>query len=107
MIEFFGIFITILLGVYGMISWKFLILIQTFIYSFSVMFSFFGLYAEEQSYHQYAEPRDIRKLVFAAILEPFLFHPIIFITAIQGLWEMLRGKEGWAEMKKEGFSNGG
>ena len=107
MIEFFGIFITILLGVYGMISWKFLILIQTFIYSFSVMFSFFGLYAEEQSYHQYAEPRDIRKLVFAAILEPFLFHPIVFITAIQGLWEMLRGKEGWAEMKKEGFSNGG
>ena len=70
------------------------------------MFSFFGLYAEEQSYHQYAEPRDIRKLVIAAILEPFLFHPIIFVTAIQGLWEMLRGKEGWAEMKKEGFSNG-
>jgi cellulose synthase/poly-beta-1,6-N-acetylglucosamine synthase-like glycosyltransferase len=104
MIEFFGIFITILFGVYGIISWKFLILIQLFIYSFSVMFSFFGLFAEEQSYHQYAQPSDIRKLVFAAMVEPFLFHPVIFITAIQGLWEMLSGKEGWAEMKKVGFS---
>jgi len=67
------------------------------------MISCLALLAEEVTYSQYSKTRDFKRLLIAAFVEPFYFHPITVYAALLGNWEKLRGKNGWGEMKRSGF----
>ena len=101
--EVLGIFVTVYLIASGLISWQLFALIVLMVYVFAVMISCLALLSEEFTYSQYSRKKDFRKLLVAAVVEPFYFHPITVYSALLGNWEKLRGKNSWGEMKRTGF----
>jgi len=59
---------------------------------------------EVLTYNQYNKSSDILKLVLTAILEPFIFHPFVVWSAIRGNIDLLRKKNSWGEMSRQGFA---
>ena len=103
LIEFTGLLITILFVILGILNWKFFLLLLLFVFIFSVLFSMMALYAEETTFKRYNTFKDLRKLVIAAFLEPFVFHPVVVYAALKGNWQKLKGQGGWGEMTRKGF----
>ena len=104
-LEVLGLFVTIYLITSGLISWQLFSLIVLMVYVFAVMISCLALLSEEFTYSQYSRVRDYRKLLIAALVEPFCFHPLTVYAALLGNWEKLRGKNSWGEMKRTGFKS--
>lgn len=102
-IEFLGLLITVLFVIWGIISWKFFLLLVLFVYTFAVMFSMLALLTEEYLDHQYPKMSDFRKLFLVALIEPFYFHPFIVYSALRGNWEKITGIKGWGDMVRTGF----
>lgn len=105
LIEFTGLLITLLFLVLGILSWKFFLLLLLFVYVYAVLFSVLALFAEEFTYRQYHTFRDLRKLLFVALIEPLYFHPFTIYAALRGNWEKIRGNKGWGEMVRTGFGD--
>jgi len=103
LIEFTGLLITLLFVVLGVLNIKFFLLLLLFVYVFAVLFSMMALYAEESTFKRYNTFKDLRKLVIAAFLEPFVFHPVVVYAALKGNWQKLKGQGGWGEMTRKGF----
>ena len=103
LLEVAGILVTFYLIAYGFISWKFFLLVSVMVYVFAVMISCLALLTEEFTYSQYSRVKDFKRLLVAAFVEPFYFHPVTVYAALLGNWEKLRGKNGWGEMKRSGF----
>lgn len=102
-IELTGILITLLMAYLGIISWKFFALLFLFVYLFALFFSMLSIYAEESTFKKYESKKDIFKLVWAAILEPFIFHPFTIYAALKGNWQKIRGSHSWGDMTRKGF----
>lgn len=102
-IEFLGLIFALLLMLSGYISWEFFLTLLGAVYAFAIMISSFSLLYEELSYHQYRNKRDVYKLFFVALTEPFFYHPLSVIWSIQGNLDFLTGKKAWGEMTRAGF----
>ncbi len=107
LIELTGLIITGLFVFMGILHWKFFLLLLLFVYMFAVLFSAMSLLAEESTYKRYNTIKDLLKLIFVALLEPFIFHPVTVYAALKGNWEKLKGKSGWGEMTRKGFDKKG
>lgn len=103
LLEVVGIFVTIYLIVNGLIGWQLFLLITLLVYVFAVMISCLALLTEEYTYSQYPKIRDFKRLLVAAMVEPFYFHPVTVYAALLGNWEKIWGKNGWGEMTRSGF----
>ncbi|KUJ63549.1 glycosyl transferase family 2 [Flavobacteriaceae bacterium CRH] len=103
-IEFIGIAITVVFFVFGLIHWHFFFLLLLFVYFFAVLFSVIALYSEERTYHKYPKQADFFKLLLAAFIEPFYFHPMAVYAALVGYKEKIMGTKGWGEMTRKGFT---
>ena len=103
-IEFAGLILTVIFIVFGFIKWHFFVLLLLFVYFFAVMFSVIALYSEEYTYHKYPKQVDFFKLLLAAFIEPFYFHPLTVYAALIGYKEKIMGTKGWGEMTRKGFN---
>lgn len=103
LVEFFGLIITLLFFIFGFISLKFFCLLLLFGYSFAVMISTMALLTEEFTFHQYPKIKDYFKLLWAALIEPFYFHPFVVYCALKGNMEKIKGVKSWGEMTRAGF----
>ncbi|HEV7350628.1 glycosyltransferase [Telluribacter sp.] len=104
LIEFFGFLIMLALTVLGLVDWTYFLSLMGMVYAFVIMFNLFTLLAEEFTYFQYTRYRDLFKLIGTALLEPFLFHPFVVLSAIEGNLDLLEGKKSWGEMTRKGFT---
>lgn len=102
-IEMLGIIITTYLIINNLIDWNLFVLIFIMVYVFALSISSLALLTDEYTYTQYSKRSDFIKLLGAAIIEPFYFHPITVYAAIKGNWEKIRGKNNWGEMTRKGF----
>ena len=59
---------------------------------------------EVQTYNQYKSEKDNFKLIGTALLEPFIFHPFVVWSAIQGHIDYFRKKNSWGEMTRQGLT---
>ncbi|HZW69729.1 MAG TPA: sulfatase-like hydrolase/transferase, partial [Hanamia sp.] len=59
-----------------------------------------------QTYNQYKSEKDNFKLIGTALLEPFIFHPFVVWSAIQGHIDYFRKKNSWGEMTRQGLTPG-
>jgi hypothetical protein len=59
---------------------------------------------EVLTYNQYNKKKDILRLVLVAILEPIIFHPFVVWSSIMGNIDLLRKKNTWGEMTRQGFA---
>jgi cellulose synthase/poly-beta-1,6-N-acetylglucosamine synthase-like glycosyltransferase len=103
-IEFIGLVITIVFIIFGLLNWYFFFLLVFFVYSFAVFFSVIALYSEERTYHKYPKRTDFFKLLLAAFIEPFYFHPLAVYAALVGYKEKIMGTHSWGEMTRKGFN---
>ena len=103
-IEFIGLVITVVFIILGLLNWKFFLLLVLFVYFFAVMFSVVALFSEERTYHKYPKHADFLKLLVAAFIEPFYFHPLAVYAALVGYKEKIMGTKGWGEMTRKGFT---
>lgn len=102
-IEFGGLVFMMVLLALRMVNFPFALALLFAVYTFSFLISMTALLAEEMSYQQYRDKKDILKLVLTALIEPFLFHPCIVWWSIMGNIDLLKGKKSWGEMTRQGF----
>lgn len=103
-VEVFGILYFILIATFGIPNWPFFFILLGLVYAFSMLMSMAAILFDELSYHQYKSFKDIVKLIFASMLEPFLHHPFGVYWAIKGNIDYFQGKKSWGEMTRTGFS---
>ncbi|WP_017495707.1 glycosyltransferase family 2 protein [Flavobacterium sp. WG21] len=103
-IEFTGLVITIIFFAFGLLNWHFFFLLLLFVYAFAIFFSVIALYSEERTYHKYPKQTDFFKLLIAAFIEPFYFHPLAVYAALIGYKEKILGTKGWGDMTRKGFT---
>lgn len=103
--ELLGIAILLASIFFGLIDINVLIVSGIFIYSFIILSSLLAIYAEEITYCQYKNSRDILKLVVCAFFEPFLYHPILVYSAILGFKDYFQGNKSWGEMNRKGLKS--
>lgn len=103
-IEFFGFFAFLIFAISGFIAWGAFFLILGFILGFGLLYSVFSIFMEVITYNQYKKQKDIWRLIQTAIAEPFLFHPFVVWSAIKGNIDLIRRKNSWGEMTRQGFT---
>ena len=105
LLEFFGFFSIILFYYLGILNLPFFIAITTMIYVYSIMFSFYAILWEVYSYNEYKKVKDILILMGCAIVEPFIFHPIVVFAAVRGNYKKLfKIQSGWGTITRKGFA---
>ena len=103
-IEFFGIVVFIFFALFGETDWQNFFYLLSFILSFGFLYSVFAIMMEVITYNQYKNPKDILRLIFTALVEPFVFHPFVVWSAIEGNVDFLQKKSAWGEMTRQGFA---
>lgn len=104
LIELTGIILYFIMALVGWANWTYYISFLILVYCFSVMFTVFAIWFEEESFQQYKNPKYIFTLLLTTILEPMLYHPIVLMASVKGNIDKLRGKKGWGTMTRVGFN---
>lgn len=105
LLEFFGLITIVLFWYWGILNWDFFIAITATIYLYSIMFSFYAILWDTYSYNEYKKTKDILTLMFCAIIEPIIFHPVVVWAAVRGNYKKLfRVKSGWGSQVRKGFA---
>lgn len=105
LIEFIGFVMFLIFAILGLMNWGYFLLLLAFIISFGFLYSMFAILMEVSTYNQYKNRSDIFKLILTGLLEPFLFHPFVVWSAVQGNIDFLRKKKTWGVMTRQGFSS--
>ncbi len=105
LIEFIGFVMFLIFAILGLMNWSYFLLLLAFIISFGFLYSMFAILMEVSTYNQYKNRSDIFKLILTGLLEPFLFHPFVVWSAVQGNIDFLRKKKTWGVMTRQGFSS--
>lgn len=104
LIEFFGMVVFVAMSILGLVNWYSFLALLAFIVSFGYLFSAFAAYMEVATYNMYRRRTDMMKLLLTALTEPFYFHPFVVWSAIKGYVDLLRKKNSWGEMTRQGFA---
>lgn len=104
-IEVFGLFTLIYLIIIGGVNWGTFWIMLGAIYFFSILLSGFIIiydFIQGGSYNK--EIRNYIKLLIAAILEPFIYHPLITFFNLKGYIKHIMGTElKWESMQHKGI----
>ncbi len=104
-IEALGLFVLIILMLFGQINWAMAGVVFLFSYSFAILISLLIIILDNVVHPYYDSYKDIFKLIIAAILEPFIYHPLIVFYGLKGYITFLRGKElNWGSMTRAGLN---
>jgi poly-beta-1,6-N-acetyl-D-glucosamine synthase len=102
-VEFGGLCFFLVLVILGKVNWMFFLILLAAVYCFAIFISMFSLLAEERSFFKYTYKRDVLKMIFTALIEPFWFHPRVVWWSIKGNFDLIKGKKSWGEMTRQGF----
>ncbi|WP_421872206.1 glycosyltransferase family 2 protein [Marinoscillum sp.] len=104
-IEFTGLIYFGILAYVGWVNWDHFWLLLILVYSFSVMYSWMAILMEETTFREYDRTRYLLRLLFVALLEPIVYHPITVWAAIQGnIDKFIRKKKTWGTQERVGFN---
>ena len=106
-IEAVGFFMFIYLAITGGINWEMAWLIFAAIYTFSVMLSFVVIFYTYEAKCTYTSLKSFVPLMLAALVEPFLYHPMLVFFSIKGYFNYLTGKKAvWHSIARKGYKSG-
>jgi len=105
-IELGGVISIIYLVVFGKINWDMALLIFLYSYCFAVMISILVIIWDNITFKYYEKFSEVLRLVLVAVLEPFLYHPLIVFFGIKGYFTFITSKElAWGTMTRKGVAN--
>jgi len=102
-VEVLGLIYFGVMAMLGAIHWPIFFTLLVFIYLFSLTFSFFSILLEELLFPSYKSSRENLSLFLTAMVEPFIYHPMVVYWSIRGNISYLRGNRTWGVMKRTGF----
>lgn len=106
LIELVGLITFLYLALTGAVNWGTALVIFLVVYVFCIVLSLVVVFYDYLHNRSYQGAFSYLKLVVAAMLEPFLYHPFIVLFSLRGYLKFLmRGRTEWGEMKRKGFSN--
>ena len=106
-IEAVGFFMFIYLAITNGINWEMAWLIFAAIYTFSVMLSFVVIFYTYEAKCTYTSLKSFVPLMLAALVEPFLYHPMLVFFSIKGYFNYLTGKKAvWHSIARKGYKSG-
>jgi len=103
-VEVLGIIYFAILILLGLINWPFFLTLFALVYSVAFMLTLFSILYEEATFNAYKRKIDILKMIGLALLEPFIYHPLVVFWAIKGNIAYLRGETAWGKMDRTGFT---
>lgn len=105
-IEVSGLLFMIYLVFIGGINWDTFLVTFFAIYTFSVMLSTFVVFYDFILGKSYTKTKSYLKLMFAAVLEPFIYHPLIVVSSLIGYYNFIVGKKAvWKSIKRSGMTH--
>ncbi len=106
MLEAGGMIWYVYLIITGTINWPYALILLFFVYSFSVMITIISVLWDELTGMKYAKKKEVFKLCLAALVEPFIYHPLVVFFSLRGNWFFFSRKSlEWGEMTRTGFLN--
>lgn len=102
-LEATGIIYTVILLVTGDFSAIYFFALLVMMYLLSLLVSSFSVLYEQIAFNNYKDKKDLRKLIWMIITEPFLVHPKVVLWGLQGHFDFIKGKGGWGSMIRTGF----
>jgi biofilm PGA synthesis N-glycosyltransferase PgaC len=102
-LETAGILYTIILLAIGDFSAVYFFALLLMMYLLSLLVSSFSVLYEQIAFNHYKDKKDLRKLIWVIITEPFLIHPKIIVWGLMGHIDFIKGKGGWGSMIRTGF----
>jgi cellulose synthase/poly-beta-1,6-N-acetylglucosamine synthase-like glycosyltransferase len=89
----------------GFINFSFLLWTMLFVYLFYINITIISILLDELLYKNYANIKEIMKLIGMAIIEPLVYHPVVVVAAMKGYWQFFTKKEAkWGVMVRKGFT---
>lgn len=102
-LETAGILYTVILLVIGDFSTVYFVALLLMMYLLSLLVSSFSVLYEQIAFNHYKDKKDLRRLIWMIITEPFLVHPKIVFWGLMGHIDFIKGKGGWGSMIRTGF----
>lgn len=102
-IEMTGLLYTAILVIIGDFSVVYFFALWLLMYLLSVLVSSFSVLYEQIAFNYYKDKKDLRKLIWIILVEPFLIHPKVIWWGLNGHWDFIKGKGGWGSMIRKGF----
>lgn len=100
-IEFLGFVTLILLLIYGKVNIPMAIIIFLYSYFFSVLVSILVIVWDNITFKYYKTTGEVLNLFICAILEPFIYHPLIVFFSLKGYFNYLSSRElKWGTMTR-------
>lgn len=105
-IEFIGFFTFIFLAIMGAINWGYAFIMFLAIYTFCILLSIVVISFDYTIGGSYKTVKSYLWILLAAMIEPFVYHPMVVFFSIRGYWNYVVGKKAvWGEMTRKGFAS--
>ena len=105
-IEAGGLVFMVYLAFTGGINWHTFFVTFFAIYTFSYMLSTFVVFYDFILGSSYTRMRSYLKLLVAAALEPFIYHPIVVTSSLVGYYNFLTGRKAvWKSIERTGMKH--
>ena len=106
MIEFIGTLTLVFLALTGAVNWNTAWVIFLAIYVFCLTLSLVVIFYDYTLGGSYRKFKSYLWILMAAILEPFIYHPMVVFFSLKGYWNyFIKTKAVWGEMTRKGFSS--
>ena len=104
-IEFIGIILLIAGIITGSLNTDHLIIMSAFVYLFYLLITLVSIIIDDLLYKSYANYKELMVLIFMAIIEPFVYHPLNVYASLKGYWFFFRQTEQiWGVMVRKGYA---
>jgi len=103
-VEFVGYFMLVYLIFTGQVNWDTFWIMACAIYLFAMMLSSFVVFYDQIQGGSYDNSTNYLKLVIAALLEPFLYHPFVSFFALNGYFKFITKQRAvWKSIERKGM----
>lgn len=102
-LELLGLLVVPLCTIIGILSIEFFIAYCALVFGFGICLSLGAFVLAEFSLRRHGRISDIWWMGFGAIVENFGYRQINSIWRVMGIWQFLKGKQGWGDMQRRGF----
>lgn len=106
LIQFIGFGYVLFMTIYGLINIQSFFILLSFVVSFALMYSFFGVFYEAYTYNKYKGTGYLLKAFLIAFFDTLLYQPLNMMYAIIGNYDAFlrkKNKNKWGDMTRKGF----
>ena len=104
-VELLGVIALIIGFLNHSVNIEYLVTMGLFVYIFYLLITLISILIDDLLYKSYANDKELTILIFMAIIEPFVYHPLNVYASLKGYWFFFRQTEQkWGIMIRKGFA---